>query len=222
MHLLFYYRWLDKQVPVIRHIDEDELWNYRYPSHPSIVSKTNFYIFMISVPSIIFIFQLLINRNEKSTIAVVYYAIKGLTLAYCINGIFTAGLKLLVGRPRPNFFLRCFPEGYGTNIDECTGEYEGLMDGRKSFPSGHASFAFTGMIYMMLHLNKNIDLKRPRFARGPLIFAISLLPLSACLIGASRSADYHHHFSGNKLNVVEGYKNVMFCLNSCKNCLKEY
>lgn len=153
---------MDKQVPFIKHIDEDELWNYRYPSKPSIISKSNFYVIMVSVPLIILICQFLMNRNKKSTIPDIYFALTGLTLAYCINGIFTAGLKLVVGRPRPNFFQRCFPEGYGTNIDECTGEYEGMMDGRKSFPSGHASFAFTGMIYMMLHLNKAIDLKRLR------------------------------------------------------------
>lgn len=189
-------------MPVIRHIDEDELWNYRYPSVPSIISKLHFTIIIITVPMIIFVCQFLITRNAKSTIADIYFAINGLTLAYCITGIFTATLKVIVGRPRPNFFLRCFPEGYGTNIDECTGEYEGLMDGRKSFPSGHASFGFTGMIYMMLHLYKNIDLKKNRFAKGPLVFGISLLPLSACVIAATRAADYHHHFSGKALTLI--------------------
>lgn len=142
--------------------------------------------------------EYLINRRKKSTLLDIYVTLSGLTLGYCITGMFTASLKLIVGRPRPNFFLRCFPEGYGTNIDECTGEYEGMMDGRKSFPSGHAAFAFTGMIYMMLHLNRNFDLKKPRFAKGPIIFGIALLPVLACVIATSRIADYHHHSSGNK------------------------
>lgn len=141
----------------------------------------------------------MLNRNEKYTATKIVNAIKGLTLAYCINGIITSSLKLVVGRPRPNFFLRCFPEGFGTAIDECTGEYNGMMDGRKSFPSGHSSFAFTGMIYMMLHITGNIDLRKQRFGRGAIIVGITLLPLSACLIAASRTADYHHHFSGNKV-----------------------
>lgn len=183
-------------MPVIRHIDEDELSDYRYPSHPSYITKNNLYLILTSVPLTIFICQYLINLKQRSTLSEIYVALSGLTLAYCINGMFTASLKLIIGRPRPNFFLRCFPEGYGTNIDECTGEYEGMMDGRKSFPSGHASFVFTGFIYMMLHLNKSMDLRTTRFGRGPLIFAISLLPLSASVIAASRTADYHHHFSG--------------------------
>lgn len=199
---------MDQQVPVIRHIDEDELWNYRYPSQPSLISKRNLYLILISVPLLIFMCQYLINRKKTSTLSEIYVALSGLTLAYCINGMFTASIKLGVGRPRPNFFLRCFPDGYGTNIDECAGEYDGMMDGRKSFPSGHASFAFTGFIFMMLHLNESIDLKKTRFARGLIIFGISLLPLSASLIGVSRTADYHHHFSGKK-NIFLKFKSFI-------------
>lgn len=157
------------------------------------------YLFIAGVPLIILLFQVIINRKDKDTVPDVMHAFMGITLAYCINGMFTACLKVVIGRPRPNFFLRCFPDGYGTNIDECTGEYEGMMDGRKSFPSGHASFAFTAMIYMMLHLAKIIELRKIRLGRGFIIFGISLLPLSASLIAASRIADYHHHYSGNKM-----------------------
>lgn len=189
---------MEYQVPVIRHIDEDELWNYRYPLQPSIISEANLYIMLIGIPLIIFLIQYLINIKEKYLLPEICVALSGLTLAYCINGLFTASLKLIVGRPRPNFFMTCFPDGYGTNINECTGEYELMMEGRKSFPSGHATFAFTGFIYMMLHLNKSIDLKKPRFGSGFIILAISLLPLTACLISASRAADYHHHYSGNE------------------------
>lgn len=157
---------------------------------------------MCCVPLSVLICESLIIRKGKLTLVEFYDALAGLTLGYCITGMFTASLKLIVGRPRPNFFLRCFPDGYGTNIDECTGEYEGMMDGRKSFPSGHAAFGFTGMIYIMLHLNRNIDLKKPRFAKGPIIFGIALLPLMASLIAATRIADYHHHSSGNKYKTL--------------------
>lgn len=151
---------------------------------------------MTTIPFTILFVQYLLNRKDNNTIASICSAIKGLTLAYCVNGIFTAALKLSVGRPRPNFFLRCFPDGYGTNIDECNGEYNGMMDGRKSFPSGHASFAFTGMIYLMLHLYKNLELRKPRAGKGAIIVGLSMFPLLASLIGASRTADYHHHFTG--------------------------
>lgn len=167
---------------------------------------------MLTVPLSILICQYVINRNEKTTIPDIFNALKGLTLAYCISGMFTVALKLAVGRPRPNFYLRCFPEGYGTNINECTGEYNGMMDGRKSFPSGHAVLAFTCMIYMLLHLNKIIDLKRSRFGRGFIIFGMSLLPLSACIIGATRTSDYHHHFSGNDLIILKFVSNMFLVI----------
>ncbi|KAG5882436.1 hypothetical protein JTB14_025242 [Gonioctena quinquepunctata] len=190
-----FYMILDKQVPIIRHIDEDELWQYRYPSMASLFPKFYLYLFITLVPLAVLFVQLIFNRREKSNIADIISTIIGLSLAYCINGVFTSTLKVNIGRPRPNFFLRCFPDGYGTNLDECTGEYQGLMDGRKSFPSGHASFAFTSMVYLTLHLRKLVDLKKPRFLRGIIIFLMFMPILSAMLIAVSRVTDYHHHFS---------------------------
>ncbi|XP_074039043.1 phospholipid phosphatase 5 [Leptinotarsa decemlineata] len=186
---------LDRLVPVIRHIDEDEMWYYRYPSVDSIIPKRYLYVFITVVPSIVFILQFIVNRREKSTIPDIITNLNGLTLAYCINGVITSVLKLSIGRPRPNFFLRCFPDGYGTNIDQCTGEYRGMMDGRKSFPSAHASFAFTSMVYLTLHLWRIIDWKTPRFLRGLYVFLFFMPLLVATLIAVSRTVDYHHHYS---------------------------
>ncbi|KAA8532653.1 hypothetical protein F0562_032686 [Nyssa sinensis] len=52
--------------------------------------------------------------------------------------------SILVGRPRPDFFQRCFPDG----IDEydqrgdvhCHGIESIIAEGHKSFPSGHTSW----------------------------------------------------------------------------------
>ncbi|XP_057661486.1 phospholipid phosphatase 5 [Diorhabda carinulata] len=187
--------WLDKLSPVVRHIDEDELWMYRYPSVDSYFPKRYLYMTMVCVPMIIYIGHWLLARKNRTTIPEIIQSVYGLTLAYCLNGIITCVLKLSVGRPRPNFYFRCFPEGYGTDIDNCDGEYHGQMDGRKSFPSAHASFIFTCMIYMILYINTRLDLKRPRFCKGIIISMMTTLFLFASVVAASRTADYHHHFS---------------------------
>ncbi|KAJ8959527.1 hypothetical protein NQ314_006264 [Rhamnusium bicolor] len=190
-------RWLDKITPYIRHIDEEELWYYRYPSVKSFVPKTYLYIIMLGVPALVYVLQYFLSKKDKSTVQDIVNQLYGLSLAYCINGVFTSFLKIIIGRPRPNFFLRCFPDGYGTNIDDCTGEYDGQMDGRKSFPSAHSSFAFTGMMFITLHIFHLLNFNKRFFARG-VVFVFALMPLMlATTIAVSRTCDYHHHYSGN-------------------------
>ncbi|ERL84811.1 phospholipid phosphatase 5 [Dendroctonus ponderosae] len=198
--LYMIFMWLDKQTPFIRHIEEEELWMYRYPSIPSIVPKWGLYILLVLIPAILFLIEYAVNQRLKDIIKGFY----ALTLVYMINGIFTVMLKLLVGRPRPNFFMRCFPDGYGTDINHCTGEYRGHMDGRKSFPSAHATFAFSGMFFMTLRMCRILQIKDPGRHKGWKCLTVIIPVIFAVLIGVSRTCDYHHHYSDVLFGAIMG------------------
>lgn len=58
-------------------------------------------------------------------------------------------VKLRVGRFRPDFFDRC---KYDAVLKACTGNASVILEGRRSFPSGHSSSAFFGCVFLLLFL----------------------------------------------------------------------
>ncbi|KAJ3189521.1 hypothetical protein HDU85_003152 [Gaertneriomyces sp. JEL0708] len=56
-------------------------------------------------------------------------------------------LKQWVGRLRPDFLDRC---AWDDTIQACTGDAGLVLEGRRSFPSGHASTSFAGMAFLSI------------------------------------------------------------------------
>ncbi len=107
-----------------------------------------------------------------------------LSLTFLVTNIF----KVTVGRLRPDFLERCQPDA--NNV--CTGEASVVRKGRRSFPSGHSSFAMAGGVYLSLYLWGTL-----RRFEGPGSFwriPVILAPIAgASLILVSRIVDNRHH-----------------------------
>lgn len=97
----------------------------------------------------------------------------GLCTGLAVTLFVTAGLKDMVGKPRPDMLARCKPDlaninkyivgGFGVNLDSeappfvtsaiCQQPDTRLLDdGFAAFPSGHSSFNSAGMVYLALWL----------------------------------------------------------------------
>ena len=109
----------------------------------------------------------------------------------------TDAVKNAVGRPRPDLIDRCKPAG-GTakdvlvTLSVCTEtDHHVLHDGWRSFPSGHSSFAFSGLGFLALFFAGQMHVFRPRTDLSKALLAIAPL-LGAALIAISRCEDYRH------------------------------
>ena len=113
----------------------------------------------------------------------------------------TAFTKASVGRLRPDFFAR---------LD--SGDDSAILDGRKSYPSGHSATSFACGIYWALHLTWSFHF-RPRASRTAAaassparlpqwrqdlgafakLVAVGIGPAVALYIATSRIWDYRHN-----------------------------
>ncbi|KAJ1821242.1 hypothetical protein GGH91_002242 [Coemansia sp. RSA 2671] len=128
----------------------------------------------------------------------------GLCLTLVLNMMITNTIKNLAGRHRPDFIARC---NLDTQNAESLEPFIGLLttsvcrqtdkkyfwDGMRSFPSGHASFAFAGLTYISLWLGGHVHISDRR-GRAYKSFVALVPMLTAMLIGVSRTKDYRHHW----------------------------
>lgn len=117
--------------------------------------------------------RMVLRRGFTSIVWETHAGCLGLCVGLAATLFITAGLKDMVGKPRPDLLARCDPDlanidryligGIGGNDASyprpfvtsaiCQQPDKRLLDdGFASFPSGHASFSSAGMVYLTLWL----------------------------------------------------------------------
>ncbi|RSH95495.1 hypothetical protein EHS25_000587 [Saitozyma podzolica] len=148
------------------------------------------------VPAVIIIlYAAIIQRSFWDA----HSGVLGLVLSLGLTATFTDIVKITAGRPRPDLFARCQlpstltsnPTHSLTSWTACT-DTSLLNDGFRSFFSGHSSFAWCGMWFLVLYLaaKMRINNRQGYTYKSWLLLA----PIScATLISISRTMDYRHH-----------------------------
>ncbi|XP_076467429.1 phospholipid phosphatase 5-like isoform X2 [Babylonia areolata] len=143
--------------------------------------------------------------------------LSGVTLSIYVTGCITNIVKLLVGRPRPDFLSRCYPEGLPDHMDftqgvsrmSCPGNEQLVLNGMKSFPSAHASLSFSSLGFVALYVGGKLRVFNRGRGQGWRFVSFVVPLMWALVIGVSRTSDYHHHWQdvtvGSIIGLVVGY-----------------
>uniref|UniRef100_A0A1A7YX92 Phosphatidic acid phosphatase type 2/haloperoxidase domain-containing protein n=1 Tax=Iconisemion striatum TaxID=60296 RepID=A0A1A7YX92_9TELE len=128
----------------------------------------------------------------------------------CVCQSLTNMAKLSVGRLRPNFLsvcnityasINCTPGSYVSQVTCRQPNAKLVEEARKSFFSGHASFAMYTMLYLAFYLQARVSWRGARLLRPLVQF---LLVMVAIYTGLSRISDYRHHPTDVLTGFIQG------------------
>ncbi|XP_023260124.1 phospholipid phosphatase 3-like [Seriola lalandi dorsalis] len=128
----------------------------------------------------------------------------------CVGQSLTNMAKLSVGRLRPNFLsvcnityasINCSPGSYVSQVNCRQHNQKMVEEARKSFFSGHASFAMYTMLYLAFYLQARLSWRGARLLRPLIQF---LLLMIAIYTGLSRISDYRHHPTDVLTGFIQG------------------
>ncbi|XP_070597668.1 phospholipid phosphatase 3-like [Erythrolamprus reginae] len=140
--------------------------------------------------------------------AALYKEIGSFLFGCCVGQSLTNMAKVAVGRLRPHFLAVCQPNftqivcsaGYLEDY-VCTGSRSKVKEARKSFYSGHASFAMYSMMYLVFYLQARFTWQGARLLRPLVQFVLLMLALYT---GFTRVSDYQHHPSDVVVGLLQG------------------
>lgn len=197
--------------PFHRFVGKEMLTDLSYPLQTNTIPFWSVPLIAILLPIVVILVYYFIRHDVYD----LHHAILGLLFSVLITAVITDAIKDAVGRPRPDFFWRCFPNGRGvfdtrTTDVLCTGDKSVIKEGHKSFPSGHTSWSFAGLTFLSWYLSGKIRAfdRKGHVAKLCIVFLPILL---AALVGVSRVDDYWHHWQDVFAGGVIGATVASFC-----------
>ncbi|MCL7044349.1 hypothetical protein MKW94_004373 [Papaver nudicaule] len=179
--------------PFRRYVSRDMMTDLRFPLKGVTVRFWVVPLYAVLLPLIIFV----AFHYKRKDVYDLHHSILGLLFTVFATGVLTEAIKNATGRPRPDFFWRCFPDGqevYDLSGDVvCHGKDSMIRDGYKSFPSGHASWSFAGLAFLSLYLAGKIRAFDQRGHIAKLCLVIFPL-LVASGVAITLVDDYFHHW----------------------------
>lgn len=201
---------MEKLQPFERKIHPEEMWLYKNPMTASYIPASLLWPIVVFAPLVV-IFTVFLLRKPRTILELVQ-ALLAFSLALGLNGLVTDVMKLIVGRPRPDFFFRCFPDGISNPEMHCTGDPAIITEGRKSFPSGHSSFSFVSLGFISLYLAGKLGVFNDAGRNKSIRLLVSFFPLlMALMIALSRTCDYHHHWQDVLCGSLIGFTIAYLC-----------
>lgn len=163
-----------------------------HPHRPNQVNGFMLHVLSDGIPIAVVVGVAVMRRSLFE----LHHGLLAFTASTCLQRLIVDFLKNRVGRLRPDFADRC--QWNGT---ECTGHPSVVIDGHRSFPSGHSSAAWVGMTFLFLYFaDKTNCFRRVPFpsrswkGSALLRFSLTISPLFlAAWIAITRLEDYRHH-----------------------------
>ncbi|KAM9310865.1 phospholipid phosphatase 3-like [Gastrophryne carolinensis] len=151
-----------------------------------------------------------LRRSESSPregyLSNIYRQILPFLFGSALGQSLTNAAKLSAGRLRPNFLAICQPVGLNCTTGfveeyECSGSPSAVTEARKSFYSGHASFAMYSMLYLAFYVQVRMRWSGARLLRPLVQFVLILVALYT---GFTRISDHRHHPSDVAIGFLQG------------------
>ncbi|RXH96589.1 hypothetical protein DVH24_009093 [Malus domestica] len=146
--------------PFHRFVGKEMMTDLKYPFQKDTIPFWAVPIYAVLLPVAIFLVYYICRKDVYD----LHHAILGLFYSVLITLVITDAIKDAVGRPRPNFFWRCFPNGIGV-----------------------------GLGFLAWYLSGKIKVFDRRGHSAKLCIVILPL-LCAALVGISHVDDYWHHW----------------------------